>query len=367
MKPGPSGMMPSELRSYLERELMPIRDEPRFWLPTGSVLFNLALSGKADRGFPSGKLANLIGDSSSGKTGIALTCFAEAAGLPCFDDHRLVHDDTEYACEFDLTKLFGKKAAERIGPPGVDTDGAPIFSQTLEELEDNINEVLEEGPAIYIVDSLDPLPTVSEIELYETNRKLREKDKDTKSSYDMTRAKYISGMLRRINKTISQTDSIVILISQTREDINPMTFSTKTRAGGRALKFYCTHEIWTAVAGKVKQTVKGKTVQVGITTRIKITKNRITGRERTIDIPFFYSYGIDDVQSCIQWMVEQKFWSRSNQTVNADSLGLKGTIPAIIKAIEEKGLIEDLHEVVEEAWNELEKATEITGRPPKYS
>jgi hypothetical protein len=79
------------------------------YVPTGCTLYNLALSDKYNGGYALGKVANTIGDSSAGKSILALTTFAEAARLRKFKDYDLVYDDAEAADEFNKVKLFGPK------------------------------------------------------------------------------------------------------------------------------------------------------------------------------------------------------------------------------------------------------------------
>ena len=71
---------------------------PLILIPTGSVLLNLACSNSKRGGFGAGKMVNLIGDSSSGKTLLALSMFAEVAKLKQFKDYHFVYDDVEHAC-----------------------------------------------------------------------------------------------------------------------------------------------------------------------------------------------------------------------------------------------------------------------------
>jgi RecA/RadA recombinase len=152
----------------------PEQDKDHLFVPTGSALLNLALSDRADGGFLTGKIANIIGDSSSGKTFQALTLLAEAAHNPRFDDYLLVYDDAEAACEFDFVKLFGQKTADRILPPSLDPD-EPGHSATLTSLQSNLRRLLKgDKPFIYIQDSLDALTTEAELKHAEELQKAHE-------------------------------------------------------------------------------------------------------------------------------------------------------------------------------------------------
>jgi len=259
-----------------------------------------------------------------------------------------------------MSKLFGK-ASDRIIPP-VFEDSEAVYSDTIQDFRDNVMRFLEsDQPFVYILDSLDALTSEEEITKTDKEIKARKEGKVVSGSYGMDKAKSLSGILRRINGMIKKTKSVLIVVSQTRDDINPMSFTKKTRSGGKALKFYATHEIWTAVSERFKK----KELQIGINCKAKITKNKITGKIRTIDFPIYYSYGIDDIASCVKWLVNGKFWKKKAMTIDAEGLGIQGTANKIINHIEENGLEGKLKEIVGKCWKELEDSLELE-RKPKY-
>jgi len=259
-------------------------------ISSGCALLNLALSDKVEGGFGLGKMTNIIGDSSSGKSFLALSLLAECANSPRFDDYTLVYDDVEQACEFDIRKLFGSRAAQKIVPPIPDPDeDEPAYSETIQDFHANVFRHLDRGdPFIYVLDSLDALDA----------------EEDQKKAREILKAR--------------ETESALIIISQTRDDINPMSFTKKTRSGGRALKFYCTHEIWLAVAS----TIKKKDLPVGVNVRVKISKNKLTGKMRQVEFPLYYSYGVDDIGASVDWMIKTKTWKKKGGKYEAPSLGL---------------------------------------------
>lgn len=330
------------------------------FLPTGSTLFNLMLSDRADGGYALGTMANIIGDSSSGKTFLALTAFAEAAMLKRFKDYRFIYDDAEAACAFDIPYLFGDKVADRIEPPNQDT--TKPASDTVQAFCDNVHDALDDGrPFIYVLDSLDSIGSEEEINKYEEQRMARAKGKDIKGSYGMTKAKGMSELFRLIIRKISKTNSLLIIISQTRDNIDPMSFSKKTRAGGRALKFYATHEVWAAIG----KTHKKRERVVGVDAILKTTKNKITGKRRDTTLPIFYDYGIDDIGSCIDFLQSEGYWTKTGQKINATHFDLSCTREKLIRTIEEGHLEKELRKITGEAWNEIESSLRLD-RKPKY-
>ena len=125
---------------------------------------------------------------------------------------------------------------------------------------------------------------------------------------------------------------------------------------------YCA--IPSSVGGKIQKTVNGKKRQLGVESNIKIKKNRITGRDRTVTIPIYHSFGIDDVGSCIDYLIDEGHWKRGKE-INAKGLGIKGSRNQIIRRIEKEGLEKDLHELVSEVWNSIEEAC-IIKRKKRY-
>ena len=112
-------------------------------LPTGCTLLNLALSDCGQGGFAAGKIANIIGDESSGKSFIALTMLAELARTSTFADYRLIYDDAEAANSFDMNYLFGKGISKRIEAPAYDGKES-VFSDTVERFNLHIHDLLDE-------------------------------------------------------------------------------------------------------------------------------------------------------------------------------------------------------------------------------
>lgn len=340
-------------------------EAPKSFLPSGSALLNLALSGKWNGGWAVGRIANLIGDSSSGKSFIALTMLAELANQDRFDKYRLIYDDVEAANGFDMVKLFGQATAERIESPDYnDKEDEPIYSDTIQDWQHNIHDALDQSePFVYILDSFDALTSEEEQNKVKEVRKARAKGKagEISGSYKMDKPKILGQVLREIKRRLKTSKSTLIIVSQTRDNINPMSFAKKTRSGGRALKFYSSHELWTAEAGKVKR----RDLIVGVRSKIKITKNKITGLVRSIELPIYYDYGVDDITANIRWLVDNGFWKIKKQTIEARGLGLTGTLSKLVRAIESKGLEPRLGKLMGRAWRRLEEASRAN-RKPKY-
>jgi len=341
----------------------PKRDD---FVGTGSTLLNLACSGRAFGGFAKGHYYLFVGDSSSGKTFDCLTCFAEAANNPAFDDYRLIYDDVEHGALMDFEKFFGKKTAERVEAPKVDKDGEPIYSTTAEDFYYNLDDALKEGkPFIYVLDSENALSSGSEESKFAEQKEAYEKGKDAAGSYGDGKAKTHSQNLRRICAALRDSKSILIIISQTRDNIG-FGFEKKTRSGGKALKFYATLEMWSSVEGKIKKTVAGKPRNIGVHTLIQVKKNRFTGKDRTASIDIYHSIGIDDVGANIDYLVEEKIWINTKGRIKATDFSIEGSKEDIVSHVEQNGLEKKLSLLVARRWREIEEACTVE-RKKRYA
>lgn len=337
------------------------------YLSTGSTLLNLALTDKCDGGWLTGRFYSIVGDSSSGKSFLMLTSLAEAAHDPKFDDYRIIYDDVEVANTFDVPNLFGK-LADRIEAPRYDDD-EPIYSNTVEDFYANVMRLCKEGvPFIYVLDSIDALTSNSELDRAEEYIEAQEKDKEVKGSYKMDKAKLLTEILRVMTSEIAKTNSIVLAISQTRDNIDPRTsmFNPKTRAGGKALKFYATGEMWLAHLQNINNTKYDR--KIGDRTKIKVSKNKVTGKCREVPVTLLYSYGIDDVAENLNFLIDTNNLPKvTAQKFDATHIcGKEGTKQALLDVIYgDRAAQRNLVLECERVWNEIEDAC-IVQRPSRY-
>lgn len=328
-------------------------------LSTGSTLVNLACTGKALGGLVQGSYVCVIGDSSAGKTVFSGTCLAEAAINPRFDSHDLHFDDVEGGALM-FRKFFGPRVNARIKPLGPDGD-----SETVEEFYDNHHRACRKGANVTVLDSENALTTEQERKKKAKQRKAREDD--TKEAGVMTdgKAKLHSQNLREALSEVRATKSILVILCQSRQNLGfGAQYEPKTRAGGTALKFYADLEIWFSIVKHLKKNVRGKDREIGIIARVKVKKNRYNGKNRTVDIPIYHSFGIDDLGSCITYLVEEKHWKKDNGVIHAKDLKLSGTKSELIAEIEEQGLQKDLRMIVQDVWQAIESECEVVRKNP---
>jgi len=274
----------------------------------------------------------------------------------------LIFDDVEGGSLMDIERYFGQKAAERIEAPN--ENGA---STTVEEFYDNVTDALEgDKPFIYILDSLDGLSSEAELNKAQEDKVARRKGKDIGGSYGDGKAKKNSGGIRQIIGPLQKQGSILIVISQTRDNIGfGAQFNPKTRSGGNAPIFYATTQIWYSIKEKLKKTVNGKPRKIGILSKVDIKRNRITGREVSVDIPILYGHGIDDTGSMVQYLVDEKHWSEKAGKITADEFNLEGSAEKLIKEIENGKKTDQLKEIVKKVWKEIQIQCEAA-RTNKY-
>lgn len=353
-----------ELRKKKKREV--IKDED--FLSSGSTLLNLATTGRTHGCFAKGFYTLFVGDSESGKTWLCLGCLAEASINPEFDDYDLIYDNGEDGALMDIRHYYGKKLAKRIKPPAVHSDGTPRYSETVEQMYDNILAAAESGrPFVYIQDSQDSLSSELEIAKEKKQRRARETGDKAAGMYD-PKARQHSARLRRVIRKLKKTRSILIIISQTRDKIGgfiPFGGETTTHSGGRAIKFYATTQLWSSVKMKLKRKIKGKMRQIGMLSKVRVKKNRFTGKDRTVLVPIFQDIGIDDVGSCVDYLIEEGHWKKHGGKIDAKELDFHGGREALIQHIEDEEEEKFLRGIVGKVWAEIEEACK-SGRKRRY-
>lgn len=342
------------------------------FLRTGSTLLDLAISGSLKGGFTKGRYFWMVGDSSSGKTFLMLTCFAEACRNPEFDNYRLIYDNGEDGALMDMNRYFGSRMAARLEPPATE-NGMPVYSETIEDFYFNIDDALNEAektgkPFIYGLDSMDNLGSKYSEAKFQEAKNASRGGKKAKGDYGDGKAKINSTRIRSVISRLRKTGSILIILSQTRDVMDAGIFDEKqTFAGGHALKFYSTVQLWSSVADKIKKTVRDREMVVGVNCRVKIKKNRITGKERQIMFPIYYDSGIDDTGGMVDFLVYWGHWKKDKAgRIDAGEFECKEMLTnALIAWIEENDKVDQLRDITKMVWDEVEEKAAVN-RKPRY-
>lgn len=337
---------------------------PSDLLPMGCTLLNLAMSDTIYGGAKKGTMVNVIGASHGGKTILCLTAFAEANMKSSFDDYAFIYDDVERANAFNMDKMFGRSTASRIIAPREEKEEQ--FSVTVQDFHANVlSWHKKDTPFIWVLDSFDALDSEEDKKKVEEMADAIEKGKEAKGTYGMAKAKAGSSILRNTTSKLSNSKSCLFVVSQVRDNVDPVSFQKEKRSGGRALKFYAAHEMWM----RQIKAIKKKDTIIGNTVRVKITKNKLTGKAREVDFDIYYDYGIDDIGSCIDYLIKQGRWSGGG----AKKVDHKGDFDfpvclrqKFIRSIEENELQEKLRNLVGIEWTNFENSLKLN-RKSKYN
>lgn len=248
------------------------------FINSGSVVLDCALGG----GWAEGRIANIVGDKSTGKTLLCIEACANFANK--YPKGRIRYRESEAA--------FDPGYAAALGMPVDRIDfGQPL--ETVEDLFEDLEKIVTgaKQDELVICDSLDALSDRGEIE--------RPIDQ---GSYGAEKAKKMSQLFRRLVQRMQQKRVTLIIVSQIRDKIG-ISFGRKTtRSGGKALDFYASQVVYLAHLGTLTRTLRGTKRPTGIKVKAKLDKNKIAlpGREAEFSVKF--GYGVDDAQACIDWL-----------------------------------------------------------------
>jgi hypothetical protein len=124
--------------------------------------------------------------------------------------------------------------------------------------------------------------------------------------------------------------------------------------------------MWLAVAKKLAININDRKRNIGIVSRIKITKNKFNGKMREIDVPILYSFGVDDIGACVDFLIAEKHWAKSESgRVDAHEFQASLFRDKLVEVIDSKGWTDRLHQITEKVWNGIEEQLEGK-RKPKY-
>lgn len=309
-------------------------------IPSGALSLDLALGG----GYPKGRIIEIYGPESSGKTTLALHAIAEVqktGGTAAFVD-----------AEHALDPAYAKKL-------GVDTDNLLISQPDNGEQALEITETLVRSNAvdIIVVDSVAALVPQAEI------------DGDMGDSHMGLQARLMSQALRKLTGIINKSKATVIFINQIRMKIGVMFGNPETTTGGNALKFYASVRMDIRRIGQIKG--NGDDI-AGNRTKVKIVKNKIAAPFRTAEFDIMYNEGISktgDVLdlAALHEVVEKSgaFYKYNGETIGQGRDKTKQYLkdnPAVLAEIDQKvraKLADDKAEAMPEVATEAEaEATE---------
>jgi recombination protein RecA len=294
-------------------------------ISTGSIALDLALG---VGGLPRGRVVEIYGPESSGKTTLALHVIAEAqkaGGTAAFVD-------VEHALDPTYAQALG-----------IDLDNLLVAQPDTGEQALDIAEMLVRSNAVdvVVVDSVAALVTKAELE------------GDMGDTHVGLQARLMSQALRKLTSAISRSKCVMIFINQLREKIGVMFGSPETTSGGRALKFYASVRL---DVRKLEQIKIGQDV-VGSRTRVKVVKNKVAPPFRQAEFDITYGKGISKMGSIIDVALERNIVGKSGSwyTYGEQRIG-QGRENA-------KSFLEEHTDVADEIATKIREALKATVSP----
>ena len=285
-------------------------------IPTGSLGLDLALG---VGGYPKGRVIEIYGPESSGKTTLTLHAIAEAqkkGGIAAFID-------AEHA--------FDRYYAANLG---VDIDNLiisqPDNGEQALEITDNL--IRSGAIDIIVIDSVAALTPRSEIEGEMGDSKMG------------LHARLMSQALRKLTGSISKTKCTVIFINQLREKIGVMFGNPETTTGGNALKFYASIRLDIRRSTQIKDNASAA---VGNKTRVKVVKNKVAPPFKTVEFDILYGEGISKIGEIIDLGVDYEIIKKSGSWFSYDETKL-GQGRDVVKALllDNPELMEELEQKI---------------------
>lgn len=261
------------------------------FIPTGCTMLDCLVGG----GWAGGRVINIVGDRAVGKTLLGI----EAAA--------------NFAKKYPKGKIRIRESEGAFDVPYAETVGLPVdrvdfgrqgpltewntFDDVFEDVRESMaRDLKDKSPAgLYIIDSLDALTTRAALE-----RKVGE------DTYGLEKQRMLGLMLSQEVRNFKATNTCVIFISQTRQNIGAMFGNKYRRVCGQVLNFYSSQIVWLSNLGHIHQTVRGIKLDIGVDVKVRSEKNKVGASTGDCEFSIRFKYGIDDLWVNLLFLLDAK-------------------------------------------------------------
>ena len=310
-------------KEFGEESIMTLDEAPRVdveVLPTGSPSLDLALG---IGGLPRGRIIEIYGPESSGKTTIALSVIAQAQKR----GGNVAFIDTEHALDPEYAKKLGVKIEKMVlSQPDSGEDALNIVEKLVKS---GIFDVI-------VVDSVAALVPRAELE------------GEIGDQYIGLQARLMSQALRKLTGIISKTRTILIFINQTRAMIGGMVPGQETTTGGKALKFYASVRIELKKVGQIE---KGDEI-IGVKIKARVVKNKVAPPFKTAELEIYYNEGISEEAEILNLGLKYGTIKKEGNTFYYENEKLGSSFQAAREFLKEK------REIKEKIFKEILKKSQ---------
>lgn len=313
-----------------------VSEKPNYsFVSSGCAILDCVLGG----GYPLGRITNIVGDKSTAKTGLATEALINF--IQQYPEGKPAYRDTEAAFDLEYATAMGL-SRDRVdfGDPEQPITTIEAF---MREFDGYLAERIKtKTPGMYVIDSLDALSDEAEM-----GREVGEK------TYGMAKPKLLSEFFRKSARKMMDSNVLLLIISQVREDINRVSFGEKyRRAGGKALDFFASQALWLAHVETLKKEINKVKRPYGIVIRARCKKNKVGLPLRECEFIFRFGYGVQDAEASVEWLKEVNRLKDAN-------IG-NGEVKEYLKALETMSYKDyeqertTITKVVKQVWPEIE-------------